>query len=165
MVLSMVTLFFILLVAAGVWGFVEKMRWEEKARGFDYARMSEMESASIIYDSGGKVLGRIFIQNRDKVSYDDMSPYLITSVVAGEDARFYKHAGWDWYGILRAAVTNLRSKKSKQGASTLTQQLARNTFPAQLPPNDRTIQRRCSRSLSLGKSRIGFKKREILELY
>jgi penicillin-binding protein 1A len=161
----MVTLFFILLVAAGVWAFVEKTRWEEKARGFDYARMGDMESASLIFDSAGTVLGRIFIQNRDKISYDEMSPQLITAVVAGEDARFYKHSGWDWYGILRAAVTNFRSKKAKQGASTLTQQLARNTFPAQLPPNDRTIQRKVLEIFVAREIENRYKKREILELY
>jgi penicillin-binding protein 1A len=113
----------ILLMAGGLWAVVEKSRWEQKARAFDYSRLTEMESASIIYDRSGGVLGRIFIQNRDQVSYDEISPHLITAVIAGEDARFYAHTGWDWYGITRAMVNNLKSKKTKQGASTLTQQL------------------------------------------
>ncbi len=161
----MVTLCLILLVAGAVWAFVEKSRWEEKARDFDYARMSEMESASIIFDSAGTALGRIFIQNRDTIAYEEMSPHLITAVVAGEDARFYKHNGWDWYGIARAAVTNLRSKKAKQGASTITQQLARNTFPAQLPANDRGIPRKVLEIFVAREIENRYKKPQILELY
>lgn len=161
----MVTLFFILLLAAGLWAWVEKGRWEAKAKSFDYTRLSDMESASIIYDRGGNVLGRIFIQNRDQVPFEQISPYLVTAVVAAEDARFYGHHGWDWFGIARAGVTNFRSKKSKQGASTLTQQLARNTFPAQLPPNDRTIQRKILEIFVAREIEERLSKAQIIELY
>jgi len=161
----MVTLFFILLIAAGLWAWVEKGRWEAKAKSFDYTRLSDMESASIIYDRGGNVLGRIFIQNRDQVPFEQISPYLVTAVVAAEDARFYGHHGWDWYGIARAGVTNFRSKKSKQGASTLTQQLARNTFPAQLPPNDRTLQRKFLEIFVAREIEDRLSKAQIIELY
>ena len=139
--LAMGTLCLIVLVAGSIWALIEKQYWEGKAREFDYSHMSEMESASVIYDRKGTVMGRLFVQNRDQVPIAEISPNLITAVVAAEDARFYQHHGWDWYGITRAAVNNLKSKKAKQGASTLTQQLARNTFPSQLPPNDRTLQR------------------------
>ncbi|MEQ1862606.1 MAG: transglycosylase domain-containing protein [Chthoniobacteraceae bacterium] len=164
--LATLTLLFILLFAGGIWGLVEKGRWETMAKAFDYSRLDDMESASIIYDRGGNVLGRIFIQNRDQVPITEISANLITAVVAAEDARYYKHHGWDFIGIVRAAVTNFRSKKSKQGASTITQQLARNTFPAQLPPNDRTYQRKLleifvAREIE---DRLG-SKQKILELY
>jgi penicillin-binding protein 1A len=163
--LATFTLFCILLLVGGLWAIVEKSRWEAKARTFDFSRLEEMESASLIFDRSGNVLGRIFVQNRDQVTIDNISPNLLTAVVAAEDARFYKHHGWDWFGILRAGITNFRSKKSKQGASTLTQQLARNTFPAQLPPNDRTIQRKVLEIFVAREIENRLSKRQILELY
>jgi hypothetical protein len=49
---------------------VEKAKWEKRAGEFDYSKLEEMESASVIYDRNGQVLGRIFIQNRDQVAGD-----------------------------------------------------------------------------------------------
>jgi penicillin-binding protein 1A len=155
----------ILLVAGALWALVEKSRWEQKAREFDYSRLAEMESASIIYDRSGAVLGRIFIQNRDQVPYEEISPHLITAVIAGEDARYYRHHGWDWYGLTRAVVNNLKAKRAKQGASTITQQLARNTFPAQLPPNDRSVQRKILEIFVAREIENRLNKKQILELY
>ena len=83
---------------------VELARWEHKAQTFDYTKVSEMESASIIYDRNSQVLGRIFIQNRDEVPIDELSPNLLKAVVGAEDARFYQHHGVDYYGILRAMI-------------------------------------------------------------
>jgi penicillin-binding protein 1A len=163
--LATLTLLLIVLLGGGLWALVEKGHWETKAKAFDYDQLAEMESASIIYDRAGNVLGRIFIQNRDQVTFEQISPHLITAVVAAEDARFYKHNGWDWFGIARAGITNLRSKKTKQGASTITQQLARNTFPTQLPPNDRTIQRKVLEIFVAREIEERLSKKQILELY
>jgi len=163
--LATLTLLLLVLFAAVVWAWVEKGRWEAKAKAFDYSRLNEMESASLIYDRAGTVLGRIFIQNRDQVSIEDISPNLITAVISAEDARYYNHHGWDVIGIVRAAVTNFRSKKSRQGASTITQQLARNTFPAQLPPNDRTYQRKLLEIFVAREIEERLSKQQVLELY
>ncbi|MDB6154283.1 MAG: glycosyl transferase family 51 [Chthoniobacteraceae bacterium] len=129
-------------IVALIWGLFEKARWERKASEFDYEKLSEMESASVMYDRAGNVLGRMFIQNRDQVPLEDLSPELFKAVVAAEDARFYKHHGVDYYGIVRAAVKNFQAGRTRQGASTLTQQLARNSYPEQLPPGDRGYQRK-----------------------
>ncbi|MEA5535046.1 PBP1A family penicillin-binding protein [Crocosphaera sp. XPORK-15E] len=59
----------------------------------------------------------------------DFSPYLTKALIASEDSRFYWHFGVDPYGILRAVVINLKDDGIRQGASTLTQQLARSLFP------------------------------------
>lgn len=163
--LAMFTAFFIVFCAGAVWLLIEKQRWETKARAFDYSKMAQMESASVIYDRSGTVMGRMFVQNRDQVSFNEISPHLITAVIAAEDARFYKHYGWDWYGIARAAITNLKSKRAKQGASTLTQQLARNTFPSELPPNDRTLERKFLEIFVAREIENRMSKRDILELY
>ena len=161
------TLAVLLVLALGllVVGLVEKSAWEERARKLDYSKLAEMESASIIYDRNGAVLGRMFTQNRDQVSVDEISPNLLTAVVAAEDARFYKHHGWDSVGIVRAMVKNWQSGRTRQGASTLTQQLARNTFPNELPPGDRSYQRKLLEIFVAREIENRCSKREILELY
>ena len=144
---------------------VEKGKLEAKAATFDYGRLDAMESASVIYDRNGAVLGRMFTQNRDQVSIEQFSPALLTAVVAAEDARFYQHHGVDYKGIARAMVKNFRAGKKAQGASTLAQQLARNTFPDLLPPQDRTYQRKLL-ELAVGREiERRCDKRKILELY
>jgi penicillin-binding protein 1A len=163
--LATLTIFLIAGIIGAVWALMEKARWEARARGFDYAQLREMESASIIYDRGGAVIGRIFIQNRDQVPLSEISPAMVTALIAAEDARFYKHSGWDWIGITRAAVNNLKKKRATQGASTLTQQLARNTFPEQLPPNDRSVERKVLEVFVAREIEKRVGKKDILELY
>jgi 1A family penicillin-binding protein len=139
--------------------------WEKKAREFDYAQLSEMESASIIYDRENQVLGRLFIQNRDQVPLSELSTHLQKAVVAAEDARFYQHTGVDYYGILRAMVVNYRSGRARQGASTISQQLARNTFPKELPPTDRSYERKMLEMAVAKEIERRVTKQQILELY
>ena len=151
--------------AGAIFVLVEKGKLEAKAATFDYGRLDAMESASVIYDRNGAVLGRMFTQNRDQVSIEQFSPALLTAVVAAEDARFYQHHGVDYKGIARAMVKNFRAGKKAQGASTLAQQLARNTFPDLLPPQDRTYQRKLL-ELAVGREiERRCDKRKILELY
>jgi len=153
------------LFSAFVWLWTEKSGWEEQASAFDYGRLSEMESASVIYDRGGTVLGRIFIQNRDKVPLDRISPELLRAVVAAEDTRFYQHSGVDYVGIARAMVANFKAGRTRQGASTLTQQLARNSFPEELPSTDRGYQRKLREIFVAREIEKRYDKPKILELY
>ena len=148
-----------------LWGWAQKREWESKARAFDYRRLKEMESASIIYDRAGQVMGRIFTQNRDQVGLSELSPALLTAVVAAEDARYYQHQGVDFVGIARAMVKNFSAGRTRQGASTLTQQLARNTFPEQLPAADRGYQRKLLEMFVAFEIEKRCDKKEILELY
>lgn len=157
--------FTVVALVVGIYGFIQKGIWEEKASKLDYTKLTEMESASIIYDRNGTVLGRIFTQNRDQIGIDEISPNLLTAVVAAEDTRFYKHHGWDIVGIVRAGVRNMQSRRTRQGASTLTQQLARNTFPNELPPNDRSYQRKLFEIFVAREIENRCDKRQILELY
>ena len=80
--------------------------------------------ASEIISADGKTLGRYFKENRVNIRYSDLSPHLITALVATEDERFYNHSGIDFRGLVRAVV-----KLGKAGgASTITQQLAKMLF-------------------------------------
>ncbi len=139
---TLVVFFLLLGGGAALFVWLELEKWDRQAQKFDYSKLTEMESASIIYDRNNQILGRIFIQNRDEVSIDELSPNLLKAVVGAEDARFYQHHGVDYFGILRAMVVNFRSGRTRQGASTLTQQLARNTFPDELPSNARSYERK-----------------------
>ncbi|MEO8353564.1 MAG: transglycosylase domain-containing protein, partial [Chthoniobacteraceae bacterium] len=163
--LSFLALFAVLALVGAVFGYVQKEKWERKARALDFTKLKEMESASIIYDRNGSVLGRIFIQNRDQVPLSEISPTVLTAVVAAEDTRFYEHHGWDFIGIVRAFVRNFESGAKRQGASTLTQQLARNTFPNELPPNDRSYERKIYEIFVAREVEKRCNKNQILELY
>ena len=81
-----------------------KVKWDYEAQAlqFDYTRLEAMESASVILDRHGVLLGKIFTQNRDQVSLEHLSPSLLDAVVAAEDARFYEHSGVDVRGVVRS---------------------------------------------------------------
>jgi membrane peptidoglycan carboxypeptidase len=165
-----------LLVALVGWGVYWKYSkdYEAKATGpeFDYARLEAMESASVFLDRKGQVMGRFFTQNREQVPFEELADNLKNAVIAREDARFYEHKGVDYKGVARAVYENWKAGRDRQGASTLTQQLARNTFPDKLPATDKSkdrkllemfvafeIEKRCEQ-LYPGKG-----KQKILELY
>lgn len=82
--------------------------------------------ATEIYSDDGVVLGTYFVQNRSNVKYSELSPHLINALVATEDKRFYRHSGIDFRRTFTILFYNLIGKK--QGASTITQQLALNLF-------------------------------------
>ena len=153
------------LIAGGLVVLYQKTKWEKRAATLDYSKLEDMESASIIYDRNGAVIGRIFIQNRDQVPLKEISATLLTAVVAAEDARYYQHRGVDFKGIARALVVNLRSNRKRQGASTLTQQLARNTFTDELPAADRGIDRKLYEMAVAWEIEKRCSKEKILELY
>lgn len=95
------------------------------------------------------------------VKFDDISPNIINAFVALEDKRFFKHDGIDYYRSVGALVNNLKSGKKKEGGSTITQQLAKNT---QLS-SEKTLTRKI-KELKLAKDiEKQFSKEEILEMY
>lgn len=83
--------------------------------------------ASEIYSSDGEILGKYYLQNRSNATYESISPNVMNALIATEDIRFYDHSGIDFRGAASIAVYALMGKK--RGASTITQQLAKNLFP------------------------------------
>jgi penicillin-binding protein 1A len=81
--------------------------------------------ATIIYDSQGKIVERMFTENRTVLPLEAMSPFLPKAFVAAEDGRFYEHPGLDFFSVLRAAINNFRGSSRSQGGSTITQQVAK----------------------------------------
>jgi membrane peptidoglycan carboxypeptidase len=139
--------------------------WSKKAAALDYRRLREMESGSLIFDRNAELIGRIFIKNRDEKPLGELSKYLQQAVVSAEDSRFYSHSGVDYFGVLRALSKNLRARRGREGASTLTQQLARNTFTEELPSRDRSIKRKLLEMFVAWEVERLHSKQEILELY
>jgi penicillin-binding protein 1A len=81
---------------------------------------------SELYTSDGKLIGRYYKENRSPVSFENISPNLINALIATEDNRFYKHNGVDFYSVFTSAVSTAQG--DRRGASTITQQLAKNLF-------------------------------------
>lgn len=89
----------------------------------------EMPKASILYDYQGRAFSRFFDENRIALPANLPVPKLLAeAVVATEDRRFYSHGAIDVLGIARAAVSNVIGRGARQGGSTITQQLARNSI-------------------------------------
>jgi 1A family penicillin-binding protein len=134
---------------------------EGQARRFDLSKLEQMESASLILDRNGKIFGQIYVENRETVPYDQLPRDLINAVVAVEDAKFYQHGGYDLLGIARAAMKNLTAGHVRQGASTITQQLARNSFALK----QKTFRRKLLEIFLARRIEEHFGKQKIMELY
>src|SRR5213082_539414 len=149
---------FILLAGACFAVFLFYGTW---AQTFDMKNVGEMPERSTVYDVDGKIYSRLAGANRLKVSLSEVSPFFITAVLAREDSRFYAHKGIDWRGIMRALVRDITSGSAKEGASSITQQLARNS----LPLGGRTISRKVLEAMVALRIERDFTKQQILELY
>jgi len=132
-----------------------------QAKTFDLNQLEQMESASVILDRNGKIFGQIYVENRETVPYEKLPPDLINAVIAVEDAKFYEHHGYDLLGIVRAALKNLTAGHVRQGASTVTQQLARNSFSLK----ERTYRRKLLEIFLASRIEDRFSKQKIMELY
>jgi penicillin-binding protein 1A len=117
--------------------------------------------ATVIYDHKGRPFGDIALQRRYYVTLDKIPAHTRYAFISAEDKNFYNHFGIDPIAVLRALITNISSKDIRQGASTITQQLARNLF---LTP-ERTLTRKIKEALLAIKIEREFSKDKILELY
>src|SRR6266513_2662094 len=132
-----------------------------EAGTFDLSKLEQMESASVILDRNDKIFGQIYVENRETVPYDQLPRDLINAVVAVEDNKFYQHGGYDLSGIVRAALRNFTAGHVRQGASTITQQLARNSFALK----ERTFRRKLLEIILSKRIEERFGKQKIMELY
>jgi penicillin-binding protein 1A len=123
--------------------------------------LGQMAQATVIYDAHDRPAFSIFQEQRRDVPLQAISPHLIAAIVAVEDQRFYEHGGVDVIRIAGAGLANLREGRRAQGGSTLTQQLARQSF---LTP-DKTYTRKLQEALLAIRIEREYTKDEILELY
>ncbi|MFH1690870.1 MAG: PBP1A family penicillin-binding protein [Candidatus Eisenbacteria bacterium] len=114
-----------------------------------------------VYDRNGEIIHEFFRENRVLVGLDDVSPHLVNAIIATEDREFRQHWGVDVYAILRATVSNVRAGRVVQGASTITQQLARSLFLTQ----EVSLTRKLKEALLALRIEQTYSKDRIIELY
>jgi penicillin-binding protein 1A len=114
-----------------------------------------------VYSAEGVMIGEFGEERRAVVSIADVPPQLKNAIIAAEDERFYQHAGIDYIGVMRAAYANLVSGGRRQGASTITMQVARNFFLS----SEKTLTRKLYEAMLAFKIEHSLTKDQILELY
>src|SRR5947199_6608701 len=134
---------------------------KNEAGSFDLSKLELMESASVIVDRNDRIFGQIYVENRETIPYDQLPRNLVNAVVSVEDNKFYQHSGYDLSGIVRAALKNFTAGHVRQGASTITQQLARNSFALK----ERTYRRKLLEIFVAERIEQHFDKQKIMELY
>jgi penicillin-binding protein 1A len=131
------------------------------AQTFDLKTVGEMPERNTVFDVDGKIYSRLAGANRLKVALNEISPFFVDALLAREDTRFFDHGGIDWRGIARALVRDVMSGSAKEGASSITQQLARNS----LPLGGRTLSRKILEAMVALRIEHDFTKQQIIELY
>jgi penicillin-binding protein 1A len=132
------------------------------AKDYDLTQLGQMPERSIVMDYKGEILGRMHGENRIIVPLSEVSPWFVKALLAREDSRFYSHSGVDLRGVARAAVRNIKDMRIVQGASTLTMQLARNSFP---DLDDRSIHRKLVEMMLARRIEKAASKEQIIEHY
>ncbi|GGD67048.1 transglycosylase domain-containing protein [Paenibacillus nasutitermitis] len=145
------------LIAAAGWGTFRVL-----VNSQDISKLDQpLPATTVIYEANGKEASRINLGKIEAVGYTSLPSSFIDAIVAIEDKRFFEHKGMDIWGIGRALYTNLTSGKTKQGASTITQQLAKNVFLT----HERTWSRKWNEVLLAKKIEEKYDKATIMEMY
>lgn len=121
----------------------------------------KLQTPMLVYSADGKLISQFGEKRRIPLAYDQIPQNLIDALVATEDSRFYKHKGIDPIGIARAVFVAATSGSASQGASTITQQLARNFFLS----SERKLMRKIKEAFIAIHIEQQLSKKEILELY
>ncbi|WP_416147814.1 transglycosylase domain-containing protein [Salipaludibacillus sp. HK11] len=117
---------------------------------------------TVVYSASGEIIGEFHQgENRYWIPYEDMGDPIVEATLAIEDRRFYDHYGFDPIRITRAILANLQSGSKAQGASTVTQQYARNLFLT----HDKTWMRKWNEAMYALRLELHYSKKDILEGY
>ncbi|MGF1657425.1 MAG: transglycosylase domain-containing protein [Verrucomicrobiales bacterium] len=138
-----------------------RAHFENQANKFPLELMAQMEAGSLVHDRDNNVIGTIFIQNRDPIPLSEVPIHTQNAILAAEDARFYAHGGVDYIRVMGAAFYNYQAGRVTQGGSTITMQLARNTYGLL----DRSMERKVVEMFLAHRIERNFSKPEILEHY
>ena len=147
---------FALLFLVGIWAVLSGLPGRDELR-----LMGEMPQASTLYDVNNRPVFTIFKEYRIEVPLSQISPHLRRAIVAFEDQRFAQHGGIDVIRIMGAVWADIREGRKAQGGSTITQQLARQSF---LTPEKRLLRKVREIALARRIERM-YSKDEILQLY
>lgn len=142
--------------------FVNRMTHSESYVGFDRSRLNEVCSDIKLLDvNGNEIKETLSLNNNKQIPLSALHEYTYMAFVAVEDKRFFQHNGIDGKRVLGAIVHNLESKGFKEGASTISQQLIKNTHLS----NDKTFERKVNEMLLALELEKNYTKTEILEMY
>jgi penicillin-binding protein 1A len=130
--------------------------------GVEELRQASTARASVILSADGEVIGRFAASYQAPVGLSEVAPVVVQALIATEDHRYYDHSGIDLWRIGGSAWKTLTG--DVQGASTLTQQLARNLFPLEIG-SQRTLNRKLREAITAIRLEHNSSKQEILEAY
>jgi penicillin-binding protein 1A len=139
----------------GYWHYSQDLPTIEKLRAY------EPPTVTVVTDKEGALIGEIFDQKRYVVPIDEIPQHVKDAFMAAEDANFYSHGGIDYMGIVRAVGRNAAAGKFGQGASTITQQVARNF----LLTKDKKLERKIKEIILSWRIEDAYTKDHILYLY
>jgi penicillin-binding protein 1A len=145
--------------------------YQDHARSLpDFDRLTEYRPPVVtrIVSQTGQVIGELYREKREVVPYEHIPPKLAQAFVASEDDRFFEHAGIDPFGILRAAIANLKAGRVVQGGSTITQQVAKSILIAEQGYREgsaRNITRKIREAILARRLEAHFDKATILARY
>jgi penicillin-binding protein 1A len=158
------TILLVVLIALGLMaGGIALALWyvSQDLPSLDTLQAYQPSLVSRVYSDDRQIIGQYYIERRLLTPLADIPQNLIQAVIAVEDARFFEHPGLDIFGIVRAFWTNLRRGGKVEGASTITQQLARSLFLS----SERTYGRKIKELILAYKIELILSKEQILEMY
>lgn len=127
----------------------------------NHLKQYKPSAVSTVYSADNKVIARFYIEKRFPVKIDKIPDSLIQALITIEDRSFFSHAGVNIKAIIRAVIKDIQARRFKEGASTLTQQLAKTLFLT----NEKSIVRKVKELLLSIQIERRYTKNEILELY
>lgn len=152
---------FLAAAGAAIWAWPKYKAYEAEADSYDLTQIGRIPAISEVFDAKGHRYSRLQGEVRYVIPLDKVPKSFIDALIAREDNRFHEHRGLDYRGILRASLRNLRAGRAVEGASTLTQQLARNSFDL----SENKWERKCVEALLALRIEKKLTKDQILEAY
>ena len=155
-------LFFALLLLAGAGTFLFGVwHYSKDLPSVDSLAVYEPPTVTIVTDGQGNLVGEFFEQQRYVVPLERIPKHVQDAFVAAEDAAFWEHSGLDYQGIVRAMIKNIQEGRMAQGASTITQQVARSF----LLTREKKLERKIKEAILAARVERNFDKEHILFLY
>ncbi len=160
--ITFVTLLILLIIALAVVSiFLRVVIKETNEISLDRDKLLYQTTQVNIYDSGDNLATNSNVNGRKLISINELQPHTIQAFVSIEDKNFYKHHGVNYKRMVKAMYNNLKNKKIVEGASTITQQLVKNTHLS----NEKTLKRKTKEIFLAKKLESKYTKDEIMELY
>ncbi len=141
--------------------YINSIMKEVKSTPFNKEKLLASTKSFLVYDDAGNSITNTGSEGHEIVKISDLNEYTIDAFVSIEDKEFYNHKGLNYKRIAKAMLNNIKSMKFKEGASTISQQLIKNTHLS----SDKTIRRKVKEMMLTKKLEKTFSKDEIMEMY